>query len=1739
MIRKRNRKIFSVVIAFLMVFSNLLTNYTKVVYAAGDDNGMQIPVYPIYVYQNEEFAISVKANDGYLADGGTPKFSIYNGSNMYGTVKGTDGTWPTTRGYYPVSIGVNTVKAFNIGTDITAVSLRIKKYAAVGNTSVQTVTIGQITPITNTADYGYIAGSINGTAGDVVEARDSSNNIIGTAVIDSNKTFKVAAKNGEGITLGIYGADGVKKAPIYGTYTVNGGQTTSLVAQNNPINSKTIKDQTIAVGENPLVFSATDLFTDTNINAVITLSNTTSTPENIVNVVLGNDKKSIAISGNSSVTSTQNTVVTVKGTDDQGNAATCTIKFTVNPEDITAPTIVHTPITSNAKNKDLSIDATITDNMSVTGAKVFYRTKGQTDYNSVDMTANNSLYSVIISNDKLETTGFEYYIQATDGKNVATNPKDIKNPYSVVINPAQNIDDYNIYFGQLHSHTTNSDGIGTLDDAFSHAKDKAKLDFFAVTDHSNSFDNGSASSMTDSSKSVKWNNGLKAADKYTDSSFAGIYAFEMTWSDGTGHINTFDTPGFESRDTQKYKNADGLQQYYNVLKQFPSSVSQFNHPGTTFGDFKDFANYDPQIDKLITLIEVGNGEGPIGSSGYFPSYSYYDRALQKGWHVAPTNNQDNHKGMWGDANTARTVVLADSLTRDNIYDAIRNRRTYATEDNDLKIKYTLNNEVMGTILDSKPSTVDIKVDLEDPDKEALGKVSVIVDGGKELESKTLTTSKDSLEFKLPADYSYYYIKVVEADKDIAVTAPVWISETDKSGISSTTASTSLPIKDAKMTITSNLYNNENSPLKVKSLEYSINGNVINKAASIADVNSLGTGSYSFDYTPTTAGKYNVDVKLVATINGVDKIYTDVLKLNVADPAVVTNVVVDGSHYNDYVNGYYAGNMKNLTTLANNENINIIVQKDKLSDAALKDAKLLILSPPAKKAGSDKNTGVNYSASPYTDEEIAVIQRYVQRGGNIIVTGLADYQDSRDDSINHTANQQNKILAAIGATSRINDDEVVDYDNNPNVNPPGKAGGTPYRVPMNVYNTNSPYLDKVVAQQNYSFYSGSSITVGSNATWLVKGTPTTYAFDSDNDKLGGSYVANAASAMPSQEGSIGKGNVVALATETLPGGGKLFVGGTVFFSDFEIKATLDNYGQLQNSNYNIMMNILDSVKNVMEITPINQVRAGAFGQVFSVEGTVTAGTKSGNAFFDTIYIQDKTGGINIYPVSGMDIEVGEKVKVTGTLDQYLGDKELRVINIEVTDKNDNPLDPDFVSTKAAMDDVNGGKLLKVQGIVTNVVTVSGVVSAIYVKDQTGIEARLFIDGYIDYSDPTSAKLEQIAKVGNTISGIGLASTDPDGNRLRVRDRSEIKLVSDAGQSQDQIAANSVIEKIAAIPASVTLLDESKATVARTAYDMLTATQKALVTNYNTLTAAEKTISDLKAQNEATKADQIAANSVIEKIAAIPASVTLLDESKVTAARTAYDALATTQKALVTNYNTLIAAEKKIIELKEIAAIPTKISNDNTESLIKAINNAIKYDIQVPVIDVTNSPIVSKEIFNALKGQNKQVTFIGKNVSWTFNGKDIEKDVLGDIDLSLKVVPIELKAKETAKVKEVTGKDTLIAPFTFNYDGPLPGNTLVKVFIGKDWAGKIVDVCRYYSDKNTYDIIQSKVKVDSDGYVSYTTNHCSDYFVVESSVTGSLPITGSILGSSILITGGILSVIMGYYLLIIGYRRKQKA
>ena len=138
--------------------------------------------------------------------------------------------------------------------------------------------------------------------------------------------------------------------------------------------------------------------------------------------------------------------------------------------------------------------------------------------------------------------------------------------------------------------------------------------------------------------------------------------------------------------------------------------------------------------------------------------------------------------------------------------------------------------------------------------------------------------------------------------------------------------------------------------------------------------------------------------------------------------------------------------------------------------------------------------------------------------------------------------------------------------------------------------------------------------------------------------------------------------------------------------------------------------------------------------------------------------------------------------------------------------------------------------------------------------------------------------------------------------------------------------------------------------------MTADQKALVTNYSTLTAAEQAYEDLKAAAEKAAADQAAAKDVDDKIDAI-GTVEYTDASKalIDAARAAYDALTADQKALVTNYSTLTAAEQAYEDLKAAAekAAADQAAAKDVDDKIDAIGTVEYTDASKALIDAARA------------------------------------------------------------------------------------------------------------------------------------------------------------------------------------------
>lgn len=439
---------------------------------------------------------------------------------------------------------------------------------------------------------------------------------------------------------------------------------------------------------------------------------------------------------------------------------------------------------------------------------------------------------------------------------------------------------YHLYFGLLHAHTNLSDGQGSVDEAFSYAAQVENLDFFAVTDHSNSLDE------------TEWAAGNGAAQAVTTEDFLGLFGYEMTWQETQriGHIVTLGTDGFLSRDQEEYSNpATALEAYYRTLTGLPGSVSMLCHPGKFYGDFHSFGHYSWEYDRSVQLLEVLSGQEA-------PSWEQYTKALDAGWHLAPSANQNNHNGFWGDASSVRTVVLADSLTEASLFDAIRNRRVYATEDSDLHLYYDLDGQIMGSIL-SRADNPEITLLAYDPTDEAIGTVEVVTEGGLVLATETGAKNDVYLTISAPCGYRYYYLRITQPDGHRAVTAPVWVEGFEDMGILEFTANTDRPVQDQLITLTLSIYNNEAAALSLESVTLYADDLPVSTVEAPGSVPAYGELTLSIPYTHSLSGETELTVLVQGSVCGESRSYEASLPLRFRSGVAVTGVLVDGSHEN--------------------------------------------------------------------------------------------------------------------------------------------------------------------------------------------------------------------------------------------------------------------------------------------------------------------------------------------------------------------------------------------------------------------------------------------------------------------------------------------------------------------------------------------------------------------------------------------------------------------------------------------------------------------------------------------------------------------------------------------------------------------------------------------------------------------------------------------------------------------------
>jgi len=307
-----------------------------------------------------------------------------------------------------------------------------------------------------------------------------------------------------------------------------------------------------------------------------------------------------------------------------------------------------------------------------------------------------------------------------------------------------------LYSGEVHAHTSDSDGKGTIEEAYAYARDSARLDFFAVTDHSDSFPN-----------SLYQGSHLPNADSFNDpGNFAALYGYEQTYNLHTGfygHLNTINRSALTS-------NSLPLRQFYELMSQDDDAVVMFNHPGYTWGNFVEYDFYSPEADEVVNLIEIRTK----AAANY-----EYPLALTKGWHVSPIFNEDNHQPNWGNQYENCGFALAPALTRQNIIDAFNKNRTYTSSDLTLRVYYQINGEWMGSRLDN-PDKLHFNVKVSTMKSYGLGAISIVAEDGIIVYTADVGAKQEyTLEVDLPPLYDYYYI-MIDYGNIWCYTAPIWI-----------------------------------------------------------------------------------------------------------------------------------------------------------------------------------------------------------------------------------------------------------------------------------------------------------------------------------------------------------------------------------------------------------------------------------------------------------------------------------------------------------------------------------------------------------------------------------------------------------------------------------------------------------------------------------------------------------------------------------------------------------------------------------------------------------------------------------------------------------------------------------------------------------------------------------------------------------------------------------------------------
>ena len=336
---------------------------------------------------------------------------------------------------------------------------------------------------------------------------------------------------------------------------------------------------------------------------------------------------------------------------------------------------------------------------------------------------------------------------------------------------------YKIYWGDIHAHSTVSDGLNDIEWMVRYARDYAKVDFMAPADH-----HGSSTEET-------WKLTKTIVNKYyKPGEFVTFLGLETEGLGKTGHRNIYflneDPPRFIYKDG-RYGNLEQMWQYLEgkqamVILHQPIGI----HPKPTHSEKGKIIELNSRFEHLIEIASCHHGNEYLGcKNSFLPMDGFYVRNMlnqgRKFGIMGSSDTHDSHCGYAPYENWRRsplTAVYANALTREAVWEALYNRRCYATTGPRMIIDFRINGHCMGEEINLEEETtanISVEVYAEDIIKEV-----VIIKNGCNYQ----TYHPASKEIKIVCEDNlrekrtdYYYIRIVQENNDMGWTSPIWVT----------------------------------------------------------------------------------------------------------------------------------------------------------------------------------------------------------------------------------------------------------------------------------------------------------------------------------------------------------------------------------------------------------------------------------------------------------------------------------------------------------------------------------------------------------------------------------------------------------------------------------------------------------------------------------------------------------------------------------------------------------------------------------------------------------------------------------------------------------------------------------------------------------------------------------------------------------------------------------------------------